>query len=413
MSEGSASLFRAEVLRHRADRLHGNVILATPIAWQAIGFLLLAAIVIVIGFLATASYARIETAAGVVTLDKGVATIMPSRAGIIASIAVSEGQQVHAGDVLARIRSEEDMIGGNTASSRIRDSLNEQDQRLISQGKLLLTAVRAEQDRLREQITGISGELTSLARQIDDQHRLVEVALADYNGARRIAENGFISRRDLEARQTTVLSRQQQLAQLEQLRASKTAAIAESRRAITQSGASAQAQIASGQSDRAALTQQLAQADLARGYLITSPVDGIVTALTARLGQAATSQQQLMIVVPAGAAQRVELYVPTAAAGFVHHGQEVRVAIDAFPYQTFGTLSAHVADVSTTTIARQGPNGPIPVYLVTAELPQPSIKAFGQNRPLAPGMTLTARIVTENRSLLEWLFQPIFAVRNR
>ena len=32
---------------------------------------------------------------------------------------------------------------------------------------------------------------------------------------------------------------------------------------------------------------------------------------------------------------------------------------------------------------------------------------------LVPGMSLTARIVTENQSLIEWLFEPLFAVRNR
>jgi membrane fusion protein len=117
--------------------------------------------------------------------------------------------------------------------------------------------------------------------------------------------------------------------------------------------------------------------------------------------------------VPAKAEARVELYVPTAAVGFIRPGQEVRLAIDAFPYQQFGTVTARVVDVSAATIARQGPTGFVPVYLVTAKLPRPWIKAFGRHQALAPGMTLTARIVTENRSLLEWLFQPIFAVRNR
>lgn len=406
-------LFRTEVVRYRADRLHGSVSLATPLAWQAIGFLLLVALIVSIAFLTAASYTRVETVTGTVTLDKGVATIIPSRAGVVAALEVSEGQHVRMGEVLARIRSEEDMIGGNTAPTRIRQALGEQDSRLAAQGGLLLTAASAEQGRLREQITGLSAELESLASQIADQRRLIEVAAADYDSVQQVAANGFISRRDMEERQATILSRRQQLAQLQQLRASKMAAIAEARRGIAESGAAAQAQVASAQSQRAALAQQLAQADLAQGYAITSPVDGVVTALTARLGQPASNQQQLMMVVPAKAELRVELYVPTAAAGFLKRGQEVRLAVDAFPYQQFGTVSARVADVSAATIAKQQPAGPVPVYLVTATLTQPWIKAFGHRQALAPGMTLSARIITENRSLLEWLFQPIFAVRNR
>lgn len=413
MQSKDSGLFRAEALRHRSERLHGNVSLATPITWQIIGFMLLITTLIAATFAASASYARIETAGGVVTLDKGVATVTPSRSGIIEKIAVSEGQRVKAGQILVRVRSEEDMVGGQTAPTRIRQSLEEQDARLATQGGLLLSAAGAEQSRLREQIIGLSAELESVARQIDDQQRLVEVATDDYNSVRKVAENGFISRRDMETRQATVLSRRQQLAQLEQLRAAKRAAIAEARRAIAQSNAATQAQVAGAQSNRAALAQQLAQADLARGYAITSPVDGVVSALTARLGQQATNQQQLMIVIPTGAELQVELYLPTTAAGFLRKGQEVRVAIDAFPYQTFGTLPAQIVDISAATIARQGPNGAIPVYLVTAKIPRPWIMAFGRKQALVPGMTLSARIVTENRSLLEWLFQPIFAVRNR
>ena len=42
-------LFRQEVLRHRADRLHGDVSIAVPVSWQALGFLLLAALVTAAG----------------------------------------------------------------------------------------------------------------------------------------------------------------------------------------------------------------------------------------------------------------------------------------------------------------------------------------------------------------------------
>lgn len=405
--------FRSEVLRHRADRLHGGVSLATPLAWQAICILLFVTLAITIAFLAMATYSRVETVAGTITLDKGVASIVPSRTGVISEVDVVEGQRVRAGQALVRVRSEEDMIGGDTAPSRILAALGDQNARLAAQRGLLLAVSGAEQARLREQIVGLAAELESLAHQIDDQRRLIEIANADYESARRVALNGYISRRDLEGRQSTAISRRQQLAQLEQLRAAKTASIAEARRTIVQSEASAQAQISNAQSERAALVQQMAQTDLARGYSITSPVDGIVTALTARPGQPAADRQQLMMIIPADAERRVELYVPSAAVGFIRRGQGVRLAIDAFPYQQFGTVRARVTDVSAATIMRSGPGGTNPVYLVTADLPRPWINAYGRRQSLAPGMTLAGRIVTENRSLIEWLFQPVFAVRNR
>ncbi|MEG3147153.1 HlyD family efflux transporter periplasmic adaptor subunit [Sphingomonas sp. RT2P30] len=387
--------------------------MATPLAWQAIGFLLLAALIATAAFLATGSYARVETVPGEVTLDRGVATIIPSRPGIVQSMAVTEGQHVHAGQVLLYVRSEEAMIGGNTAPERIRRALNEQDARLVAQNAMTLRAAQADEARLREQVHGGSQELASLNAQADDQQRLIVTAQSDYDNARQIAANGFISKHDIDTREATLLSRRQQLSQLSQLRSAKLAELAAAERSIDQSGASAEAQVANTQASRAALLQQIAQADLSRGYAMVAPVDGMVTALTARIGQPVSPQQQLMMVLPTQAVLSVELYVPTAAAGFLREGQEVRFSVDAFPYQSFGTIPGRIRKISAAAVARQAASGQVPVYLVTADLIQPWVKAFGRKQRLLPGMALSARIITEKRSLLEWLFEPIFAVRDR
>lgn len=408
-----ASLFRKEALTHRAERLHGNVNIATPMSWQIIGLLLFTALITVIVFLATATYARVETVPGQVALDRGVATIVSSRAGIVVGIDVTEGQQVSAGQRLAVIRSEESMATGATAPQRIREALATQDARLMEQAELVLGAARADQARLKAQIEGGLAALPSLEAQIVDQQKLIGAAMTDQNRMRQLAERGFVSKRDMEQQEAELLTRRQQLAQMEQSLSSKRSEIEQARRAITQSDMAARAQVASTQSDRATLLQQDAQSDLARGYALVAPVDGMVTALTARLGQPASLEQQLMLLVPGRSQTRVELYVPTTASGFMAEGQEVRLSIDAFPYQTFGTVHARITSISRAAIPRLGPNGTVPVYLVTASLRHPWVMAFGHRQPLLPGMTLSARIVTEKRSLIEWLFEPLFAVRAR
>ncbi len=148
MGSQEIPLFRAEVVQTRVDRLHGSISLATPMAWQVIGFLLLIVLAVSIVFLVTASYARVETVSGTVTLDKGVATIIPSR---------------------------------------IRQALSEQDLRLAAQAESLLDAASAQQGRMQEQITGISAELGSSRNQIADLRQLIEVATSDY---KKCAERG-------------------------------------------------------------------------------------------------------------------------------------------------------------------------------------------------------------------------------
>jgi len=413
MTPVGSTLFRSEVAAAKHERLHGNVNLVTPISWQIIGFLLVIALIVSVSFLASANYTRVEVVAGAISLDNGVASIIPSRPGVITQVLAKDGQKVAPGARLARVRSEEDLASGSTAPDRIRAALREQDTSLASQGSLLMRASEADRSRLRAQIAGARAESVSLSTQISDQQRLVETAARQYSEVQKIAASGFVSRRDIEEREASVITRRQQLAQMQQALSAKQAQLGEAERAIVQSQANAQAQYAGTQSSRATLLQQIAENDLARGYLITTPVAGTVTALTARIGQRASSDQALMLIVPERSKPTVELYVPTAAAGFISIGQAVRVAVDAFPYQRFGTVDARIVSVSSATVAKQGSSGSTPVYLVTAALTRPTLRAYGREQRLLPGMTLSARIVTEQRTLLEWLFEPLFAVRNR
>jgi membrane fusion protein len=414
MDKHSHTLFRREMLEHREDRLHGDVKIAVPVSWQVIGFTLLAALLSAGIFLMTASYSRVETVSGVVVLDKGLASIVPTRAGIVTALTAREGQAVKAGDMLVQIRSEEDASGGRTMPRRIIEALEQQDRRLANQGSLMMDAAGAEQARLAAQIAGLRGELASLDAQIESQQRLIEVAEHDFRDAQGVAGKGYISRRDLESRETALITRRQQLSQQQQARAAKAGDLAQAARAIAQTGASAQAQAAGVQSSRAEVAQRLAEADTARGYTLTSPVDGTVAALTARLGQPANEREPLMVVMPAGATLLAELYIPTSAAGFLMAGQEVRLAVDAFPYQRFGTVSARIVQISSVTIPKAVPSGgTVPVYLVTAALADSSVIAFGRSQRLLPGMSLSARIITRRQTLLQWLFEPLSSVGMR
>ena len=45
--------------------------------------------------------------------------------------------------------------------------------------------------------------------------------------------------------------------------------------------------------------------------------------------------------------------------------------------------------------------------MAKAELTAQDISGFGQDLPLRAGMELQARIMLEQRNLLEWLFEPL------
>jgi membrane fusion protein len=312
------------------------------------------------------------------------------------------------------VRSEEDSGRGATAPERILDALKDQDLSFETQADLLIEASGAEQAGLAEQVHGISMEIKRLDAQIVVQERLVALSRKLLDRAQEIEARGFISGHDRDSSEAEMLAKRQQLYQLQQVRAAKSAELRAARRASTQAANSSRAHIAALASNRAQVAQLVAQASSAQGYALTSPVDGTVTALTARIGQPASATAPAMLIVPAGTRPQAELQVPSSAIGFLAIEQEVRLNIDAYPYERFGVVEGRIASIAAAAAIRIMPDGKsLPVYLVTVELPKPWIMAFGNKQSLLAGMTLSARIVTRRQTLIEWLFEPVYAVGRR
>jgi len=415
MNTGSNQpLFRKEVLSHRADRLHGHVNMAIPISWQVIGGLFFVIVLAASLFLFLASYSRIETVAGIIAPEGGIAQVVPTRAGTIASLSVEAGQRVSRRAPLAIITTEESLAGGAATSVQILETLAAQEQGLRRQEQQITATAAAERAQLSARISGLEAEVSGLRNRIEIQQGLVKSARDELEAARGIADRGFISKRDIRQREETWLSREQQLSELRQTMAMQKAAIGEARAAMLQIGASSGVQVAALAGQRSDIAQRRTSAEASGAYRLEAPLAGTITALTARVGQAVSPQAPIMAIVPDGSELRAELYVPSNAIGFLEVGQQVALALDAFPYQRFGTTPAQITAIASAPVAQANAEGDAtPVYLVTAALTRDRVSAYGNQRAMIAGMTLTARITTEKQSLFEWLFEPLFAVWRR
>ena len=109
--------------------------------------------------------------------------------------------------------------------------------------------------------------------------------------------------------------------------------------------------------------------------------------------------------------------MPSRAIGFVKPGQRVKLMIDAFPFQHFGTQQGVIDTVSQTVLAPNEILGAValkePAYRVTVRLDRQTVAAYGQAIPLQPDMSLQADITLEQRSLIAWLLNPLISARGR
>lgn len=408
------TLFRKEVLDARASRLHGDINLAVPVSWQAIGFLLSAGLGVSVVFLGTSTYARVETVSGTIEPASGVAAVVPTRAGVITEIMTRDGASVNIGDPLLRIRVEDALQSGEVLGEQLVSALADQDARMEEQASSVQQSGIADLSVQEAQISGYRDEIDSLQRQISEQNTLISSAKGDVDAAQLVADKGFISKKDMRARIDTLSSRRQQLAQLQQSLSNKRSSLIEAVRGVSAIKARTKTQIAEIESGRIDISQRLANAQAARGYTLKSPVSGLVTSLTAKLGSPVNSGRPLMMVVPSSTIYQAELRVPSHAIGQIRVGQNTRIAIDAFPYQTFGTVEGKVLDIASATLPSIQTDGTTKdMYRVVVSIAARSIPAFGENRPLVSGMTVTGRIVLRRQSLIQWLFEPLYAVGKR
>ncbi|MCU0906275.1 MAG: HlyD family secretion protein [Rhodobacteraceae bacterium] len=404
------TLFRREVLERQSARLEGDVFVGVPVTWQMLGLFLGTSVVAAVVFLASASFPRVEIARGVIQPDLGVAVILPPTTGTASVVHVSNGEAVAAGQTLVTAEAENFLASGQGAASRIIDALRRQTASVDAQITAAREDAAAERRRLDAQIAGLEDEAASLAQQIALQEDRIAAAAADVEAVRLAVERGAITRRDLAEREEALAERRQQLAQLQQARSNRLSTREEALRSRERLTANASERLAQLEAQREEIAQSIAATEQSRAFVLRAPVSGTVANLSVNVGTQLTPERQVAAIIPEGSTLQAHLRVPSGAIGFVAEGQEVSLAIDTFPFERFGTIPGQVVDVART--AEPAADGSL-TYDVRASLARDHMLAFGVDQPLVAGMTLTARIVTGRQSLVEWLFEPLFALGRR
>jgi len=411
------SLFRDEVAAARGARLQGEVMLTSTIpAWITTGFVSVAAAGS-LTWAALASYARTEPVQGVVTSIQPLAKIVAPRAGVITRVAVRDGDAVSVGALLATVHIEQATEAGGTTATTSLAAIEAQ--RILAEQRLGLEPARVavERDRLLATINGARAQASELSEQLILQSTMIASTRKSFEEIGGVVANGFITRTESERRHQVwlqaELGRRSLLQQRDAALASMTGAMAELARLPIDSAANASTLQASIEQ----LAQGRAQQSAEQGYTITAPIAGRVTAIQIAPGRFADGRVPMMTIVPERATMRVDLYAPSRSMGFVAVGQPVRLLYDAFPYQRFGSFGGHIASVSRAIIGPTEIDAPLQlkeaVYRVEVAIDQQTVRVFGTDTPLQPGMTLAANIVLERRTFLDWLLDPLRAVANR
>jgi membrane fusion protein len=410
-------LFRREAVQHAARRLDGRVVLATPLSVKTLGILLVAIVFAAAAFAATATYARKASVTGFLIPDQGMIRATAPAAGTLQLLLVREGDVVSAGARIAVIDSSAETGAGNVGAV-VAQGIQVEGTAARARAEAQLARLEVEREQATIRLGKSEAELEQIQAQLKIQEQRVQLAQQEVERGETIAAKGFLPKREVDTRRLAALTAQQELAGLQRQRAATERDIADIK--ARQASIPLEVEVArwDAQSAEAALQQRKVEAEARRLQFVTAPVGGRIAAVPVSAGQTVAAGSAVTVILPEGGKLEAELLAPSRAIGFVRPGQEVALSLQAFPYQRFGTVAGTIRSVSSTVlvpgeVAIQGLNIQEPVFRIRVTLSRDEMQAYGESVAMQPGMLVSAQIVFDRRSLIRWLFDPIYAVSLR
>lgn len=402
-------LFRQEAIDAQREKLLGAVSAARPVPLRVFTALA-ASIAIALGAYAFwGEYTRRERVEGFLATDVGAARVLAPKAARIDELLVKEGEEVKAGAPLAKIT-----FAGEASAPK--GEIQEQLQRVEAEIATAKQLARQEEDQVRTRIAGLSAELDQSAGEVEFQKSRVGSGEEEYNKATELQKKGFYSDADVLRKKNDMLEQQGRLQTLKRQRTALERELANARSELTAVQIRLSEKISRLQRTQSELRSTQQVDETRSGTTILAPTAGVVTNIAVARGDSVAPDAPIATVLPKGSL-RAQLLVPTRAAGFIREGNAVVLRYDAFPFQRFGQYRGQVADVSRTVWSPGERVGPMlarePVYRVDVNLERQTVMAGGTEMSLRPGMTVSADILLEKRTIFEWVFEPVLELRGR
>jgi multidrug resistance efflux pump len=295
--------------------------------------------------------------------------------GVVERLLVRENQRVEAGAPLLELRAGQlDEQSGLIASqidekSRLAHDL----ELLVRGGSGGFQASRPQQERAQMQ-----AELDQAALARAQAEREVE-------RTRALAARNLVAATELEQKEFALEQARSQAVQVRQ-------------RWLSQW----QGQLTEARAELRQLLSRRGEVEESRGlYVVAAPVAGTLEEMRGvSAGSFVTAGEALAVISPSSALV-AEVYVSPRDVGMVHTGTPVRFQVDAFNYNDWGFVAGRVEEISDDFVLVNSQ----PMFKVRCSLERDQLAlSNGVRGRLRKGMTLQARFVVAERTLLQLLF---------
>ncbi len=405
-----------------------------PRAARGTGYLLMA---MILGFLVWASVSKVDrivVAQGKLISSEPLIVVQPLESAIVRSILVRAGDVVTKGEVLARLDptfvaadaaslagqkasldAEVDRLGAELSGARFEAGSDPERQRQASLLAEHQAEIAAGLDSLDEQLRKTEAMLATNAGRQDALTARIAILKTIEDIRSKLFEKSYVSRVQMLEAQSATLAARSELDQLrgeaEELQHERASSAAKRTAFVKEWRGKAEQERVDAGRRRDAVAEELTKATRkAELSALVAPADGIVMEVAHRsIGSVLQPAEPLVTIVPADAPLKAEVEIDAADIGSVEAGSLVRVKLEAFPFQRYGTLDGTLDVVSPDAFHRDPPAvGAYFRALVGFE--SLTLPGLGDTARLTPGMTLTAEIHAGEQRLIAYITYPVIRV---
>lgn len=373
----------------------------------------------------------VVSARGKVVPDGEIKTLQPVETGVIGSILVKEGQSVKKGEILMEIDpsvTQSDLESKQKNLSlleleieRLDAQINDrafhpsstcQDTSAIATQQMMYTSGKLAYDQqrqvLQEQIRQ-NDEATETAKA--DKSRLKQLLSSAKEHEARLKEVlDIIAKKEYEDAKNQRIEYQEQLTMKEHMIAQSQGKLNELNqqlRLITQEYRNKLLTDLTQKSKEATSLRTEVETTQFRNakQQIIAPVDGYIGKLLVHtVGGVVTPAEKLLTLIPKGVPLIIQATVQNQDIGFITKEMEAAIKIDTFDFQKYGLLHGKVKHIADDAIEDEKLG---PVYEITIDPKETTLKVEGKELTINPGMSVTAELKVGKRRVIEFFIYPM------
>jgi HlyD family secretion protein len=414
-----------------------------PVPWVArsmVWFLLLV-IATAVGWACVAKLDRVVAATGRIITPVPKLVVQPLETSSIRRINVEPGQTVKKGDVLAELdatfaQADQAQLEKRRQSleaqiARLRAEVTDTDFTVASDAgrdegsdylvqQALFAQRRRERDMkiasLDQQLAQIEAAMVGTRTSAELLENQLELARELEQMRGKLAVNGNVSRSvllesrqhrlEIEVSQKAAIDRMIELShQAEALRAQHAGFMEEWHRTAAE-------QLITAQMEHGDIIEQIQKAERKSSLvLLRAPEDSVVLEVADRsTGGVVQGAETLFTLVPLGTRLEAEIEIDAADVGYVALDDDVRVKLDAFPFQRHGLLKGRLRTLSEDAFVRRPGTtaaGPPNYYRARVELTTTQLRNVPDATRLLPGMGVRGEILVGDRRVITYFLYPL------